>query len=167
MSALVPYKRVDIAIDAFNKIGKKLKIVGTGPESRKLQSMAKENVEFIGWSSDEDLAEYYAGSKALIFPGVEDFGIVPLEAMACGKPVIAFAKGGALETVVETDEFSTGLFFYNQSAEALIKAIMKCESVKFDPFKIREHALKFERIIFKEKIKNYIEEKASAHFPSK
>lgn len=166
VSALVPYKRVDIAIDACNRIGKKILIVGTGPERKKLGTSAKGNVEFVGWSSDEDLAKYYAGCKALLFPGVEDFGIVPLEAMACGKPVIAFAKGGALETVVDSEELKTGVFFYDQTTEALAEAITKCDSTNFDPARIREHALKFERAIFKEKIRNYIEEKVTAHFNS-
>lgn len=164
VSALVPYKKVDIAIEAFNKLGKKLLIVGTGPESEKLKSLSKSNIEFLGWKSDEELAEIYSGCRALIFPGVEDFGIVPLEAMACGKPVIAFGKGGALETVIGEGENKTGIFFYEQTPEALIEVIKSFDEVRFNPYTIREHAFKFDRTIFKEKLNNYIMKKIKLHF---
>ncbi len=164
VSALVPYKKVEIAVNAFNKTGKRLVIVGTGPESEKLKLIAKNNIEFLGWRGDDELAKIYAGCCALIFPGVEDFGIVPLEAMASGKPVIAFGKGGALETVIDKGANATGIFFYEQTVESLIKAVEDFENTKFDPFSIRTHALKFDRVLFKEKIQNYIEEKVAAHF---
>ena len=164
VSALVPYKKVEIAIEAFNQIGKKLLIIGTGPESENLKSIAKENIEFLGWRGDDELAKFYAGCRALLFPGVEDFGIVPLEAMACGKPVIAFGKGGALETVINDGVNATGIFFYEQTAESLIKAVEDFENTKFDPVLIRDHALKFDRVLFKDKIQKYIEEKVAVHF---
>lgn len=164
VSALVPYKKVEIAIEAFNQIGKKLLIIGTGPESEKLKLIAKENIEFPGWKGDNELAEYYACCRALLFPGVEDFGIVPLEAMACGKPVIAFGKGGALETVIDEGANSTGIFFYEQTAESMIKAVKDFENKKFDPHSIRNQAMKFDRALFKDKIQKYIEEKVADHF---
>ncbi|MEW6196924.1 MAG: glycosyltransferase [Bacteroidota bacterium] len=164
VSALVPYKKVDIAIEAFNKLGKKLLIVGTGPESEKLKSISKSNIEFLGWKSDEELAKIYAGCKALLFPGVEDFGIVPLEAMACGKPVIAFGQGGALETVIGEGENKTGIFFYEQTSDPLIKAINSFDGKDFNPQKIRDHALEFDRAVFKEKLKKYIKDKTATHF---
>lgn len=154
VSALVPYKRIDLAVEAFNEIGERLIIVGVGSELEKLKNSAKPNIEFHGWASDEKLADYYADCKALIFPGEEDFGIVPLEAMASGKPVIAFAKGGALETVVEN---RTGIFFEEQNKESLIDAVRRFDIKKFNPDDIQRHALKFDREIFKEKLKTYIE----------
>ena len=104
VSALVPYKRVDLALHVFNESGEKLLIVGTGPERSRLQALARRNIEFLGWQSDVDLARLYARCRALIFPGVEDFGIVPLEARASGKPVIAFGEGGALGPRFRGDE---------------------------------------------------------------
>ena len=115
----------------------------------------------MGWCGNDELADIYSKCRALIFPGVEDFGIVPLEAMACGKPVIAFEKGGVLETVIEN---KTGLFFKEQTANALIGALNEFDNKIFSPEKIRERALEFDRELFKEKMKNYIEEKVSQHF---
>jgi len=165
ISALVPYKRIDIAIRAFNENRKRLLVVGTGNCDKELRKIAKENIEFLGWASDEDLLKYYQRCKALIFPGEEDFGIVPLEAQACGKPVIAYAKGGALETIIPIDKSGssnpTGVFFYDHTPEALIEAVEYFEGneEKLNPSAIREHSLRFDREIFKEKIKKYIEDK--------
>jgi glycosyltransferase involved in cell wall biosynthesis len=156
VSALVPYKRVDLAIQAFNRLGEKLLIAGTGPEKEKLEKMAKSNIEFLGWQSNESLAKLYASCRALIFPGIEDFGIVPLEAMASGKPVIAFGAGGALETVVADGNSATGVFFYEQNTDALIDAIKILAAKKFDPYAIRRHAEKFDRKSFKQQIREYI-----------
>jgi len=156
VSALVPYKRIDIAVEAFNELGEKLIIVGIGSEMEKLKKIAKPNIEFHGWASDEKIAEYYSGCRALIFPGEEDFGIVPLEAMSSGKPVIAYAKGGALETVVENQ---TGIFFKDQNKESLIDAVKRFDSNKFDVEQIHRHALEFERTIFKDRLKEYFSEK--------
>jgi glycosyltransferase involved in cell wall biosynthesis len=164
VTALVPYKRVDLAIHLFNSLGEKLLIVGKGTETEKLKSIAKPNIEFLGWCSDEQLAQLYAGCKALIFPGEEDFGIVPLEAMACGKPVIAYGKGGALETVIDG---KTGVFFYEQTIDMLKQAIQKAEVTNFNPHHIREHALRFSRPIYKQKMKDFIESKTRQHILAK
>ncbi len=163
VSALVPYKKVDLAVEAFNKSGARLVIVGKGPDEEKLRRMAKPNIEFVGWKNDSDLALMYEGCTALIFPGKEDFGIVPLEAMACGKPVIAYGKGGTLETV---QEGISGVFFYEQTAQALESARQRAEKIRFDPKKIRERALEFSRSIYKEKLKLYIDGKIQSHTAS-
>lgn len=160
VSALVPYKRVDLAVEAFNTNGKRLIIAGTGPESEKLRSMAKPNIEFLGWQTDDELAQLYARCTALIFPGVEDFGIVPLEAQASGKPVIAFGRGGALETIVDG---TTGLFFDRQTADSLQDALWRCSLIKFNPQTIREHAVRFSRANFHRNIGRSIDEKVRQH----
>src|SRR5262245_46445055 len=129
VSALAPYKRVDLAVAAATRLGQRLLVVGTGPEEAKLRALAGRTVEFLGWRSDDEVAELYRCCRALLFPGLEDFGIVPLEAMAAGRPVIAYAGGGALETVVplEGEEPATGLLFSEQTIEALVQAIRRFE----------------------------------------
>lgn len=156
VSALVPYKRVDLAIAAFNQMGEKLLVVGTGPEMETLKSLSRNNIEFLGWQDDSQLSKIYAGCRALIFPGVEDFGIVPLEAMASGKPVVAFAKGGALETVVGSGESPTGVFFHEPTVDALIAAVQSLSHMNFDPYAIRSHAETFDRKEFKRQIVEYL-----------
>jgi len=160
VSALVPYKRVDIAVDAFNRLEKKLLVIGTGNVEKQLKAGAGKNVEFLGWASDAALADYYSNCTALIFPGEEDFGIVPVEAQACGKPVIAYAAGGVLETVIP----QTGVFFKEQTLESLIDAIGRFEKIRgsFDSNAIRNNALRFDRQIFKDKINAFIQEKLNA-----
>jgi glycosyltransferase involved in cell wall biosynthesis len=157
VSALVPYKRVDLAVEACKRSGERLLIVGTGPESGRLRSAAPRNIEFLGWQPDSELAGLYARCRALIFPGIEDFGIVPLEAMASGKPVVAFGQGGALETVVDDPQRATGVFFREQTPEALREALVKLRGLKFNPHTIRAHAEQFDRKIFREKYRLYVE----------
>ena len=155
VSALVPYKALDIAIEAFNRTGERLVIVGEGPDAPRLRKLAGANVAFEGWQSDEALKEYYAGCRAVIFPGEEDFGIVPVEAMAAGKPVLALARGGALETVIDTPALRTGVFFRERSARALAEALDLLRRTEFDPQAIRAHALTFGRDIYKERMRAY------------
>ncbi len=140
VSRLVPYKRYDIAVEACTRLGKKLVVVGAGPELKRLKKMAGPTIEFKGFMNDSEITELYHGCKAFIFPGEEDFGITPLEAMACGKPVLAYAKGGVVETVVNG---KTGVFFDRQSAASLMDAIGEFEAKKFDAVSISKHAQAF------------------------
>lgn len=156
VSRLQEYKRIDLAVKACTKLGLKLKVIGDGPDRKKLQSLAGPTVEFLGRASDETMKECYAKCKAYLFPGEEDFGITPLEAMASGRPVIAYGKGGALETVIEG---KTGVFFHEQTVDSLIDAIERFEEHNFDKNELRKHAEKFDDEIFKEKIKTFINEK--------
>ena len=130
VSRLVPYKKVDLAISAFNRLGLPLVVIGTGSEEARLKKMAAYNISFVGAVEDRRLIEYYRHAQALVFPQDEDFGLVPLEAQASGTPVIAFAKGGALETVIPN---KTGYFFNDQSEESLANAVRQFEKKKFLP----------------------------------
>jgi len=150
VSALVPYKKIDLAVTSFNRLGKKLKIIGTGPEEFYLKKIAGPTIEFLGWQDASSIREHYQKCKALIFPGEEDFGIVPVEAQACGKPVIAYAKGGALETVIDG---KTGVFFEEQNELSLCEAVERFESLHFDPLTLRENALRFSKDNFIKNIK--------------
>lgn len=140
VSAFAPYKKIDLAVRVFNEIRRPLKIIGIGQDENKLKKLAGDNIEFLGWRSDEEILHYYNKCRALIFPGEEDFGMVPVEVQACGRPVIAYGKGGAIETVVDG---VTGVIFYEQTVGSLIKAVEKFESMYFDRTKVRENALKF------------------------
>ncbi len=154
LGQLVKYKRVDLAVQAFNKSGKRLIVIGDGEQLDELKKMAKENIQILGYQPFEKIRNYLMNCRALIFPGVEDFGIVPLEAMACGKPVLAFAKGGSLETVREN---ITGVFFHQQTVECLHNAIIDFENnFVTQPEKIRQHAQQFSKENFKSKIDSYI-----------
>lgn len=152
---LIAYKRHDIAIEAFNKLGFPLKIIGRGPEQERLQRMAGPNIEFLNRVPDEELAEYYAKCRAFIFPQEEDFGIVAIEAMAAGKPIIAFRGGDITE---HCQEPRMGILFERQTPEDIIKAVRDFEGRKYDPHYIRSQTLKFDRAVFKRKIKEYINE---------
>ncbi len=147
VSQLVPYKRIDLAIAAFNRSGRKLTVIGEGALLDDLRALARPNVRLVGWQPFEVIREQYARCRALIFPGLEDFGIVPVEAMASGKPVIAYRGGGALETVVEG---RTGVFFDEQSPDSLNRAIGDFErkSPQFSAAAIAEHARRFDRSAF-------------------
>ncbi|MDO8733843.1 MAG: glycosyltransferase [Elusimicrobiota bacterium] len=156
VSAFAPYKKVNLAIETFNKLGLSLKIIGSGQDEKKLKRIAKKNIEFLGWRNNNELRKYYQNCRAIIFPGEEDFGIVPVEAQACGKPVIAYKKGGVLETVIDG---ITGIFFEEQTMESLSAAVLKFENMKFNSREVRESAERFGRKKFSELIKNYIDEK--------
>lgn len=137
VSRLVPYKRVELAVEACERLGRPLKIVGMGPEIKFLQKRAGSNTEFLGFVDSTRLKKLYAGAKAFLFPQEEDFGIAPLEAAASGKATIAYAAGGALETIIDGE---TGIFFHEQTAEALEKAIEDFERRRFNAWRIRKHA---------------------------
>jgi glycosyltransferase involved in cell wall biosynthesis len=142
-------------VEAFNKLGKRLKIVGVGPQLTYLKSIAKENIEFLGLVSDQELVRIYWGALALIFPTKDDLGLVPLEAHACGRPVLALGQGGARETVVENQ---TGLFFDEQTPQAIIKAVENFEPDKFTEEDCRTQAEKFSKREFKRKFQLFVEE---------
>ncbi len=154
LSRLVPYKRIDLAVQAFNDLGLPLVIAGDGRDRPRLQAMAKSNVRFLGRVSDAESCELLARCRAFIFPGEEDFGITPLEANACGKPVIAYAGGGALETIVEE---VTGEFFREPSVPALASVVSAFDDRKFNPTVIRQHAEKFSTQVFKDKIRQLVD----------
>jgi glycosyltransferase involved in cell wall biosynthesis len=160
VSRLNAYKRVELPIQAANDIGFRLKIAGEGPVRGQLEKIAKKNVEFLGRVSDADLTYLYSKARALIFPGEEDFGIVPVEAQASGRPVIAFKAGGALETIIDG---KTGIFFNEPTVNSLVAAILQFDQMKFDPLAIRENAKQFDVEIFKKKIMNFINQKYDEH----
>ena len=153
---MVPYKRFDIAIEAFNELKLPLKIIGTGPEEEKLKKMAGPNIEFVGLVSENDLPKYYARAQALIFPQEEDFGITSLESMASGRPVIAYKKGGALESIREGE---SGVFFGEQSARSLKKAVQRFQNIEFDPERIRRSVERYDKANFRANIAAYIQKK--------
>jgi len=167
VSALTPYKRIDLAVEAANRTRRRLVVVGTGPDADRLRARAGPTVEFLGWRDDEAVAELYAGCRALVFPTMEDFGITPLEAMAAGRPVIAFGVGGARETVIEPGgaDPPTGLFFARQTAEDLIDALERFEAEpgRFEPKQLRRRAEAFDRPLFKERIQAYLAARLAEH----
>ncbi len=156
-SAMVPYKRLDLAIEACHRLGRRLVIAGKGPERERLEALAApyQEIEFTqGWISDERLRDLYANARAFLFPGEEDFGIAPIEAMACGRPVIAYARGGALETVVDG---KTGFYFHSQTIDGMIEAIQRFEKMSFEANVIRAHAESFGRRRFRNEMSDFIE----------
>lgn len=153
-SRFVPYKRIDLAIEACKKLDKKLVVIGDGEQREYLKSLAGDKTVFTGRISDEEVKEYLQRCKAMIFCAEEDFGIVPLEAQACGRAVIAYGKGGALETVVDME---TGVFFYEQDIDSVAMGIEKFEKLNLDSQKIYKHAMKFSRDRFKREILESIE----------
>jgi len=155
VSRLVDYKRCDIVVEAFNQTGHKLKIIGGGPEEQKLKSIAKSNIEFLGPKYGEDLRDYFARAKAFVFVAEEDFGIVPVEAMACGRPVIAYCQGGVKESVIPG---ITGMIFQEQTPESLALAIKHFEVADYDPIQIRQQAEKFSTERFKAEIVKIVDQ---------
>jgi glycosyltransferase involved in cell wall biosynthesis len=147
VSRLVPYKKIDLAIKVFNKLKLPLKIIGKGSEMNRLSAMAGPTIELLGYLTDKELVGYYSGCRALIFPGLEDFGLTILEAQSFGKPVIAFKGGGALETIVEK---KTGIFFDKQTVESLGIAIKQFNNLTIDPRDCIDQAEKFNFDQFKE-----------------
>jgi glycosyltransferase involved in cell wall biosynthesis len=141
VSAFAPYKRFDLAVEACTKLGRPLVVIGTGQDAAKLKALAGPTVRFLGWQSDEVIRDHFRRAKALLFPAEEDFGIVPVEAQACGCPVIAFGRGGATETVTDR----TGVFFEEQTVESLIDGIERFEAERnsFDPKAARKNAIPF------------------------
>jgi glycosyltransferase involved in cell wall biosynthesis len=162
VSRLIAYKRIDIVIEAFNALKMPLKVIGTGADLARLKSLARPNIEFLGAVGESDLLDYYARCRALIFPGEEDFGLSPIEAHASGRPVIAFAKGGALETIVGADvgaaKEATGIFFHEQTADAVIKAAHEFERLSFDRDRIRRRAMLFDTAQFRSQIRSLLQE---------
>jgi glycosyltransferase involved in cell wall biosynthesis len=162
VSALAPYKRFDLAIDACTRLGKKLVVIGSGQHAAKLKASAGPNVSFLGWQSDEVIRDHFRRAKALLFPGEEDFGIVPLEAQACGCPVIGFARGGLAETVRPFGEASdpTGVFFTEQSVDATCEAIERFERnlEGFDSRVARRQAVLFRKERFEAELFAYLDD---------
>ena len=156
VARLEPYKKVELVIEAFRNLNENLKIVGSGTKLQEMKEKSSKNIEFVGRVSDEELAKLYAGAKAFIFPQDEDFGLTPIEAMAAGTPVIAYGKGGALETVIPG---KTGEFFVPQSAESLAKVVRNFRTDKYQLKDLLAQAQKFDNKVFKKEILEYIEDK--------
>lgn len=153
VSALVPYKRIDLAIDAFRRRPEELLVVGSGPSERKLKATAPANVRFLGWLPDEELRRLYRGCRASILPGVEDFGIVPVETLACGRPVVALGRGGALDTVKDGE---TGALFEEPTPESLSRAVDRVSSLRFNKDRLRSWALRFSHEEFRSRIRDFV-----------
>ncbi len=155
VSRLRPYKRIDLVVNVFNEAKLPLLIIGEGSLRGALERKANRNIQFLGKRKDEEIRSFYRRAKAVIFPTFEDFGIVPLEASACGTPVIAYGAGGATETI---DEGKNGVFFYPQSTESLMKAVLNFNSEDFHPNAVRKVALKFSRVNFIDNFRRVIAE---------
>lgn len=140
VSRLIPYKRVDLAVEACRRLGRPLTVIGDGSELRRLRAVAGPDTTFVGTVDDATLGRHLRAAEALLFPGEEDFGLVPLEAMASGRPAIAFGRGGALETVIDG---ATGMLFDEQTPDSLVEAIKRFDTMSFDPVTLRSHAERF------------------------
>jgi glycosyltransferase involved in cell wall biosynthesis len=154
VSRLVPYRRIDLAVQAFNQLGLPLVIAGDGRDREALQAIAHPNVKFLGYVPDADLPALFGRCRAYILPGSEDFGIAPVQAMAAGRPVIAYAGGGALDTVLPGQ---TGLHFQALTPASLAEAVRQFETLSFDPSVIRQHAERFDKSVFERELSAYVE----------
>ncbi len=169
VSRMVPYKKVDLIVEAFSEISLPLVVIGQGPDFEKVKTKARKNIEFLGYQEGGALVKYMRKARALIFAAEEDFGIVPVEAQACGTPVIAFGKGGVTETVVPLMDSErgkqiippSGIFFSEQTPSALIAAVKKFMTVenRFNPQEIRENAKRFSTERFKKELKDFLDKK--------
>ena len=153
LSRLMPYKRIDLAIEACKRMNRRLIVIGDGPDRSRLEKLADDRIEFLGRQPDKIVNYYAARCRALLFPGEEDFGMAPLEANAAGRPVIAFRAGGAVETV---EEEVTGVFFDQASSLSLAGAIEKFEGMRFDQYTLRRHAEKFDRSVFSFRVLQFL-----------
>lgn len=163
-SRMVPYKKIELIVRAFNEMPeKKLIVSGDGPEFKKIQKIAKGNIELLGFIDSSELKAKMQKAKAFVFAAEEDFGIIPVEAQACGTPVIAYGKGGVKETVIENE---TGVFFNQQTVPSIIASVNKFEKLKLDYAQIREHVLKFSKERFEEELLSFVNKKYNA-FKSK
>jgi glycosyltransferase involved in cell wall biosynthesis len=161
-SRMVPYKRIDLIVEAFNEMPeKRLIVIGDGPEYKKIKAMAKQNVSILGFQSTESMIDYMQKAKAFIFAAEEDFGIAPIEAQACGTPVIAFGKGGALETIIGSGEHQTGLFFKKQTGADICDAVWALESKigKIDPLDCANNAKRFSNENFRSIFVKFVNKK--------
>ena len=156
VSRLIPYKRVDLAVQALSQLDRPLVVVGDGRDRARLEELAGPTVTFAGRLPDAQTADLMARCRAFIFPGEDDFGIAPVQAMAAGRPVIAFAAGGAMDTIVEGE---TGLFFHQPAVDPLKAAVERFETLTFQPARIRRHAEQFSRSIFEEQLRAFVEHK--------
>jgi glycosyltransferase involved in cell wall biosynthesis len=157
VSRLSPYKKIDIAITAFNKMNLPLIIIGEGSDRKRLEKMAEDNIKFLGWKDEKHLAAYYKSAKALIFPGEDDFGITIVEAMSFGKPVLAYGRGGALETVIPG---KTGELFTSEVPEILADGVrrMSRNMEKYDAQEIKARAEKFSREHFEKSFREFVDD---------
>ncbi len=160
VSSLNPYKRVDLAIEAFNQLGLPLVIIGQGPEYKRFKQIAGPTVKVLGWRDDEEVRYRMARCRAFVMPQEEDFGIAPLEAQSCGRPVIAYGAGGALDSIVDGN---TGLLFSPQTPQALCEAVQRFEQMDFDPQACRDNALRFGVERFKREFSDFVERVYAQH----
>jgi glycosyltransferase involved in cell wall biosynthesis len=153
VSRLLPYKRIDLAIEACNNLGKELLIIGDGPDRVRLGALAGPTIHLLGWRSDEEVAELLSHCQAVVFPGEEDFGMVPIEANASGRPVIALAAGGALETVLDG---VTGVLYQESSIASLTEAIQRCGEIEWDGGELRAYSRRFDVSVFRDRLVEFL-----------